>query len=108
MMKILQRIFIIVPFLFLITIGSIIGVVYFNLHSLEKQTHNYLIHHNGYTSSEIHSIKAKLAKLPLYQAVVIFKDEPENTYIYRKLTGQIIQIHPPKADASPEQFKHLE
>lgn len=107
-MKFVQRIFIIVPVLFLITAAIIVGVIYFNLHSLKQQTRNYLTNHRNYTSTEIHSINAKLAKLPLYQAVVVFADEPENTYIYRHLNGRIIQIHPPKPEASPEQFKHLE
>lgn len=106
-MKLLTRIFIVLPFLILLALIGTAVVVGINLHQLERNTWHYLTGTRDYKDEDIKQIRAKLGKLPLYQAHVTFQDEPHHTYVYRRIKDRIIQIEP-SSHPSPEQYKHAE
>lgn len=106
-MKLLTRIFIVLPFLIILALIGTAVVVGINLHQLERKTWHYLTDERDYKDEDIEQIKARLGKLPLYQAHVTFQDEPQNIYVYRRIQDRIIQIEP-SSHYSPEQYKHAE
>ena len=99
--------------LFLI-LGIVFAIAYINfqLTDLEKQTYTYLTEQKNYEKSDILTVKAKLKKLSLWTAEVVFADEPQVTYDYKLVKDEgLIQIgaSDPDIDNWKEyQHKHLE
>ncbi|MCM3698097.1 DUF3139 domain-containing protein [Paenibacillus macerans] len=64
----------------------IIGGIYVGLqvkyNSLEKSLKEYLISVEGYSDSDILSIKAKLSKMPQFPVYVRFADDPNTVYVF--------------------------
>ncbi|MBX4149899.1 DUF3139 domain-containing protein [Paenibacillus lautus] len=71
---------------FLLLVLIIVGVFYTYLqvkyNSLERSLRNHLINVEGYSDSDIISIKAKLSKMPTYPVHVRFADDPNTDYIF--------------------------
>jgi hypothetical protein len=79
----------------------------FKQNSLESRIFEYLTTQKHYEKDEISTIDGVIGKLPFYQVRVIFKDEPNNVYIYRETNNRIFQIYPDESKDSGE-FKHKE
>lgn len=66
--------------------------VKYELYTLKNQTYDYLLE-KGYEEADIRSLDTGIQKLSLFTAFVVFEDEPEITYNYKKNDdGDIIQI----------------
>jgi hypothetical protein len=65
----------------LLIIG-VYAVLQFKYNSLEKDLITYLITEEGYSESDIVSVKAKLSSMPKFPVYVIFADEPNTKYIF--------------------------
>lgn len=92
--------------LMLIFIFSI-AYFHFQLTGLEKKTYTYLTEQQGYEKSEILTVEAKLKKLSLFTAEVVFADEPQVTYDY-KLTKDEGLIQIGASDPDIENWKDYE
>ncbi|AIQ24252.1 DUF3139 domain-containing protein [Paenibacillus sp. FSL H7-0737] len=57
--------------------------------SLEKGLRNHLINIEGYSDSDIISIKAKLSSMPKYPVYVRFVDDPDTDYIFTDGGGDV-------------------
>ncbi|AZK46515.1 DUF3139 domain-containing protein [Paenibacillus sp. 3LSP] len=68
-------------FVFLV-IGGIFASLQIKYKSLEKSLKNYLISEQGYSESDILSVKAKLSKMPQFPVYVRFADDPDTVYIF--------------------------
>lgn len=73
----------------IIAAGSIVLIIVlsfaalqFKYNSLEKSLKEYLITVEGYSESDIVSIKAKLSSVPKFPVYVIFSDDPQTKYIF--------------------------
>lgn len=85
-----------------------IAYVKFTLYSLKNETYNHLIE-RGYKKEDIMKIDTSIKKLSLYTADVIFKDEPDITYSYKKDDyGNIIQIVALESNQLGYKYKHIE
>lgn len=86
--------------------------IQYQLASLEKATYEHLIDRQGYAESDILHLDTKLKFLSLYTAEVVFTDEPDITYDYkRNQKGDIIQVgmsDPEGADWKNYKYKHEE
>lgn len=86
--------------------------IQYQLASLEKATYEHLIGRQGYAESDILHLDTKLKFLSLYTAEVVFTDEPDITYDYkRNEKGDIIQVgmsDPEGADWKNYKYKHSE
>ncbi|AIQ68691.1 DUF3139 domain-containing protein [Paenibacillus graminis] len=65
----------------LLVIG-IYAALQFKYNSLEKSLKEYLITVEGYSESDIVSVKAKLSSMPKFPVYVIFADDPDTNYIF--------------------------
>lgn len=97
----------------LILLSPLVATAYihFQLQALERSTYQYLVHQKLYDQTEIISVKGKLKKLSLYTADVVFSDEMEVTYNYKKDSeGKIIQIgaEGPAQHSNSYVYKHME
>ncbi|WP_405176747.1 MULTISPECIES: hypothetical protein [unclassified Paenibacillus] len=54
----------------------------FKYNSLEKNLREYLITVEGYSESDLLSIKAKLSSMPKFPVYVRFANEPDTDYIF--------------------------
>ncbi len=54
----------------------------FKYHSLENSLKAYLITVEGYSESDIVSVRAKLGSMPKFPVYVTFSDDPDTTYIF--------------------------
>jgi hypothetical protein len=59
----------------------------------QNKVFSYLIKDQGYKPSEIYSVETQIAKAPLISTQVIFKDEINARYFYKKEQGKIIQYN---------------
>ncbi|CQR57494.1 DUF3139 domain-containing protein [Paenibacillus riograndensis] len=69
----------------LVIILLVIGIyaaLQFKYNSLEKSLKAYLITVEGYSESDIVSIKAKFGSMPKFPVYVIFADDPNTKYIF--------------------------
>lgn len=86
--------------------------IQYQLASLEKATYEHLIGRQGYAESDILRIDTKLKLLSFYTAEVVFADEPDITYDYKKNEkGDIIQVgmsDPEGVDWKNYKHKHEE
>ncbi|TPG73490.1 DUF3139 domain-containing protein [Brevibacillus laterosporus] len=97
---------VIIGILFVFLLLLFIGYNKYTLYSLEKDTFHYLISEKGYKETEIKSISGKISKAPVYSIEVIFNDEPDVTYIYRKKeSGQIILLSK-SSENNKSEYKH--
>lgn len=108
-MNLLKWIFVTLFILIIIVPVVIYGYVQYQHNSLEKETYSYLID-KGYEGQEILSVESKLKKLSLFTAEVIFEDEPNVIYEYKRDDSKIIQLapQPPQHDVDEYDFKHIE
>jgi hypothetical protein len=94
-MKKSKKLFIIITLsIGILVVATPIGIFAFikiNLYTLEKDTTHYLLVQKGLDKTSIMSIKPEFSKAPLFSVNVIFKDEPDNIYYYRKDNGQVFQ-----------------
>ena len=97
----------ILAFLLVLLIPLIIfGLFKINNDKLEKETYSYLID-KGYEDSDIESVNSTYKKLSRFTAEVVFVNEPEVTYDYKKDGDRIIQLGPTIRKDNYE-YKHLE
>ncbi|MFL1675209.1 DUF3139 domain-containing protein [Paenibacillus dendritiformis] len=61
----------------------------YQLASLEKATYEHLIDRQGYADSDILRIDTKVKFLSFYTAEVVFADEPDITYDFKKTKKEI-------------------
>ncbi|MEC5425286.1 DUF3139 domain-containing protein [Virgibacillus sp. C22-A2] len=106
-MIVVKWIFVIILFLIIITPISAYGYYQYQNNNLEKDTYTYLTE-KGYNDDDILSIETKLEKLSLFTAEVIFTNEPNVTYQYKKDNKQIIQIGPVREQEADYEYKHIE
>ncbi|OMD64689.1 hypothetical protein BSK62_17120 [Paenibacillus odorifer] len=57
--------------------------------SLEKGLRDHLINIEGYSNTDIISIKAKLSSMPKYPVYVKFSDDPNTDYIFTDGGGDV-------------------
>ncbi|MBE0336689.1 DUF3139 domain-containing protein [Paenibacillus sp. 23TSA30-6] len=77
----------------------------------QNEVFNYLVKIQGYKPSEIYSVETQIGKAPLVSTQVIFKDETNARYFYKKEQGEIIQYSqaPVKGvDDGAYSYKHKE
>ncbi|ALA41486.1 hypothetical protein ABE82_08110 [Paenibacillus peoriae] len=77
----------------------------------QNEVFNYLVKTQGYKPSEIYSVETQIGKAPLVSTQVIFKDETNARYFYKKEDGKIIQYSqaPVKGvDDGAYNYKHKE
>ncbi|WP_019640270.1 DUF3139 domain-containing protein [Paenibacillus fonticola] len=92
--------------------GAGFGACSWKKGSLESEVRNYLFK-QGYKNEEIQSIHTRVGKAPVFSIEVIFVDEPQTVYYYRKSDGKIIQYGAPtdmegRNTAEDEIFIHRE
>ncbi|WGU92631.1 DUF3139 domain-containing protein [Paenibacillus dendritiformis] len=84
----------------------------YQLASLEKATYEHLIDRQGYADSDILRIDTKVKFLSFYTTEVVFADEPDITYDYKKnAQGDIIHVgmsDPEGVDWKNYKHKHEE
>ncbi|WP_090735981.1 DUF3139 domain-containing protein [Paenibacillus sp. Mc5Re-14] len=59
----------------------------------QNEVFSYLIKDQAYKPSAIYSVETQIAKAPLISTQVIFKDEIDARYFYKKEQGKIIQYN---------------
>lgn len=96
----------------LLVFGGGFGACNWHKNSLESDVRGYLFK-QGYINEEIKSIRTRVGKAPVFSVEVIFMDEPEIIYYYRKDDGKIIQYGIPtdisgKNTSEDYIFKHRE
>lgn len=98
--------------LFIILLVSIGGVTLQSFkNKMSGEIINYLIDQKGYSESDISKIYTQVGKAPLVSTTVIFSDDINTRYFYRKEDGRIYQysmapLH--GADDGHKQYKHKE
>ncbi|MCM3697825.1 DUF3139 domain-containing protein [Paenibacillus macerans] len=97
----------IIYFTIILIVLSIIVFTQYSTRNLESEVFNHLLN-EGYQKEEILSVKSELGKAPVFSATVIFKDEPNARYFYKKENGAIIQYSraPVKGIDFDYQYKH--
>lgn|SRR5690625_1426187 len=105
-MKLIKGLVIIISLIIIIVPTSVYGFVKYKSYTLEKETRKHL-KTIGYKDDEILDVKTKIKKLSLFTAEVIFSDEPNIIYDYKKEGNNIIQIGP-TTDKRDYEYKHLE
>lgn len=99
---------------FLIVLSPLILTAYLKIQFsiLEKETYRFLTREMGYEEADILTVEAKLKKLSLFTAEVVFVDEPQVIYDYKRDgDGRMIQIGasvPKNEDRETYEFKHLD
>ncbi|WP_339276705.1 DUF3139 domain-containing protein [Paenibacillus sp. FSL W8-0426] len=78
--------------------------------SREAEVQAYLVDVKGYSKADILAIDTHFGKAPLVNTEVIFKDEPNARYFYKKENGAIFQYNSaPVNGVNPDySYKHLE
>lgn len=61
----------------------------------QSEVFNNLVKIQGYKPSEIYSVETKIAKAPLISTQVIFKDETNTRYFYKKSGVKLFSITKP-------------
>ncbi|TKH39062.1 DUF3139 domain-containing protein [Paenibacillus polymyxa] len=75
----------------------------------QNEVFSYLVKAQGYKPSEIYSVETQIAKAPLISTQVIFKDEIDARYFYKKEQDKIIQYNQAPAkgvDDGTYNYKH--
>lgn len=88
---------------------AIYGYNKYLLYDIKHCTYDHLIM-MGYKELDIVSVTPKVGKLPMLKTQVIFKDEPQVIYEYKKDNGEIIQLRfSNDVDfEEKEKYKHIE
>ncbi|CAH1203311.1 DUF3139 domain-containing protein [Paenibacillus sp. JJ-223] len=99
-----------VIFLFLALILGIFAFLWNVQRSREAEVQAYLVDVKGYSKADILAIDTHFGKAPLVNTEVIFKDEPNARYFYKKENGAIFQYNSaPVNGVNPDySYKHLE
>lgn len=74
---------------FLILFGF--GCLQIVKHRANNEVMSYLVDQKGYSKEEISKIYTQVGKTPIVSTTVIFSDELDARYFYRKENGQIYQ-----------------
>ncbi|MCL1696761.1 MULTISPECIES: hypothetical protein [unclassified Lysinibacillus] len=98
---------IIVGALLLYFVGTY-GYVKYQLYTIKKDTHEYLINNKNYSEDDIYKIDSKIGVGIKYQATVIFEDEKYHVYDYEKSNGKIKQLFPYPEMEQDDTYKHRE
>ncbi|WP_240664137.1 DUF3139 domain-containing protein [Paenibacillus sp. M-152] len=61
----------------------------------QNEVFSYLIKDQGYKPSEIYSVETQIAKAPLISTQVIFKDEINARYFYKRSKVKLFSITKP-------------
>lgn len=72
----------IVAIIIVLIIGGIYIALQLKYNALEKSLRDYLISVEGYSKSDIISIKAKFSSMPKFPVYVRFSDDPDTDYIF--------------------------
>jgi hypothetical protein len=112
-LKLWKKVFIFVTLsIGILVIAIPIGIFVFikiTLYSLEKDTTHFLLVDKGLEKTSIMSIKPVFGKAPSFSVRVIFKDEPDNVYLYKKDNGQVSQhSHSSFNSDTNTIYKHVE
>mgnify|MGYP000916605685 FL=1 len=99
---------------FLIVLSPLFLMAYLKvqLYILEKETYQYLTREMGYEEADILTVEAKLKKLSLFTAEVVFADEPQVICDYKRNgDGHMVQIGASLSkneDRDIYEYKHLD
>ncbi|WP_052088278.1 DUF3139 domain-containing protein [Paenibacillus wynnii] len=98
---------------FLIIVIIILGVGLLTIHSYKNNLNEEIVKYlaeKGYSQNEILKVYTEFGKLPLVSTTVIFQDEVNARYFYRKENGRIYQYScAPLRGVDPEyKYKHEE
>ncbi|WP_074113517.1 hypothetical protein, partial [Paenibacillus sp. P46E] len=91
-------------------LGATISLQMFK-NKMNQEIQSYLLNQRGYTKTDINKIYTQVGKAPLVSTTVIFNDERDNRYFYRKEDGRIYQysMAPVQGvDDGHQQYKHKE
>ncbi|ASA26161.1 hypothetical protein B9T62_03430 [Paenibacillus donghaensis] len=93
----------------------ILGAGFYSLHSYKDKMNRQIVHYltteQGYTEKQLYKVYTQIGKAPVVSTTVIFADEPDARYFYRKEAGQIYQYSNAPAgppDGSKTHYLHLE
>lgn len=91
----MKKFFILAGIIILLAVGGVYAFFQIKYHTLESSLKAYLIHTQGYSESDIVSVKATFSSLPKYPVYVTFADDPETAYIFTdRDTGDWTQLDP--------------
>ncbi|OAB34105.1 DUF3139 domain-containing protein [Paenibacillus glacialis] len=78
----MRKVVIIVTIITVLIIVGIYATLQIKYNTLEKSLSDHLISVEGYSESDIISIKAKLSSMPKFPVYVRFADDPDTDYIF--------------------------
>lgn len=109
-MKILAIFMIVLALILSITPLSIIAFNKYSKFDIKNDTYAYLIE-KGYKKPDIKSIETIVGMAPRLSTQVIFEDEPQVIYHYKKDDGEIVQLglnYQIYDEDERKKYKHLE
>ncbi|WP_313641756.1 DUF3139 domain-containing protein, partial [Paenibacillus sp.] len=81
--------------LFFVTLIIVYGVASLALHSFRNHMNNEVIHYlvdtKDYKNEDLYKVYTQISKAPVVSTTVIFADEPNARYFYRKEKDRIYQ-----------------
>lgn len=98
----------------LVTLIIVYGVASLALHSFRNQMNNEIIHYlvdaREYKNEDLYKVYTQIGKAPVVSTTVIFADEPNARYFYRKEKDLIYQysMAPVKGSDPKYTYKHIE
>lgn len=98
----------------LITLIIVYGVGSLALHAFRNHMNNEVIHYlvdtKNYKNKDIYKVYTQISKAPVVSTTVIFADEPNARYFYRKEKDRIYQysMAPVKGFDQKYTYKHIE
>jgi len=100
--------------LFFVTLIIVYGVASLALHSFRIHMNNEVIHYlvdtKDYKNEDLYKVYTQISKAPVVSTTVIFADEPNARYFYRKEKDRIYQysMAPVKGTDPNYTYKHIE
>ena len=94
----------------LVIILSALAYRQYYISNRDAEVERYLLQTQGYQQSDIQRIDTSIGKAPVVSTKVIFTDEPEARYFYKKENGSIRQYSSaPVHGVNPSfNYKHLD
>lgn len=79
----------------LVVVLSALAYRQYYISNRDTEVERYLLQTQGYQQSDIQRIDTSIGKAPVVSTEVIFTDEPEARYFYKKKTGASANIAAP-------------